>query len=244
MMNDTHTPFVTAFASALVMLFGGITTRTSAQRPATATPIAPDGTVVGPLASSAHSCASRVETSDGRETLLCEGASYACVTVWNVDVAPIAGRERGLVCANGPLDDALHVGIVEGLDEQRRRALIVAQDGAVLVDTGELWISGLRFSPLPLLGEERPQVVLSVSYEDPWTTMVLDWGAPGGRARVIFNEVTDLFVTSANLNGASEPGPTITSCSGTWTWSAASRRFTRGPGRPGRTPAICRREYD
>jgi len=207
-------------------------------------PIAADGTVVGPIASTEHPCASRVETAQGRDTITCAGVRNACVTVWNVDVAPIAGRERGLVCANGPIDDALHVGVVEGVEEQHRRALVVAQDGSVLVDTGELWISGLQFFPLPLLGEERPQVVLSVSYEDPWTTMVLDWGAPDGRARVIFNEVTDLFVTSANLNGASEPGPTITSCSGTWTWSAASRRFTRGPGRPGRTPAICRREYD
>lgn len=205
--------------------------------------IASDGTIRGSVRSTAGACTGRIELVGDREGITCGGVRLACEMAWAADVSPIAGREWGAVCANVPLDEQFLPVYVENVEEIHRRAFVVSAARDVLVDSGELESFGLRFYPLPLLNETLYQVVLGATYESPWDSVILDWGRPDGRPRVVFHDVGNLLSVSANLNGTSQGALQIVACSGTWRWNPSTRQFTPPRSRPRQPPPACAFSY-
>lgn len=237
-MNRVSLPIASAALAAISLLVASLPGTARAQLVGDNT-IAADGTIRGSIHSTDGACTGRVQYDGDRDSITCGGVRLVCETAWSADVSPIAGREWGAICANVPLDERFFPVYVENVEEIHLRAFVVSATGDVLVDSGELENSGLSFWVLRLLPGTRYQVVMAAAYESPADTVILDWGRPDGRARVIFSDAGNLLTVAANLSGATEGTIQITSCAGTWRWNPASRQFTAPRTRPRRLPAAC-----
>lgn len=237
-MNRVYRPIASAALATFWLMSASLPSTVCAQLVGDGT-IAGDGTIRGSIRSTSAACTGRVERSGDWEGITCSGVRLACEEAWSADVSPVAGREWGAICANVPLDEQFLPVYVENVEETHRRAFVVSATGEVLVDSGELENSGLRFFALPLLNETLHQVVIAATYESPWDTAILDWGRPDGRPRVVFHDVGNLFTVSANLNGETLGAAQIVACSGTWRWTPGSRQFVAPRTRPRQPPAAC-----